>query len=105
HAALVALSYADRNAQTAQCTVIAPLRSRHTLLDWIDGALLPLAFILASTSSAGGLASRTAVYAAAIGAFTVFSWRQVIGGLRDAGAAAAILTCMILVAERPPADV
>jgi hypothetical protein len=76
----------DRHAGVRQSSVFASNRGRPTLLDWIDGAAIPLAFSLQAVEAIGSAASPIYVWVAATLLLGVFAWRRDVGSLRDAGA-------------------
>jgi hypothetical protein len=76
----------DRHADVRQSSVFAANRGRPTLLDWIDGAAIPLAFSLQAVEAIASAASPIYVWVAATLLLGTFAWRRDVGSLRDAAA-------------------
>lgn len=85
-AAVLWLALIDRHAGVPQSSVFSVARARPSLLDWIDGALIPLAFSLEAVAGIGRATSPEYVWLATTIVLAGFAWRRAVGSLRDAAA-------------------
>jgi hypothetical protein len=99
----------DRLRGVAQSSLLAKNAGRSALLDWIDGAAIPLAlmFRAASVTPAGN--STAIVYVAGLTMFFLIAWRHPISSARDAAVfavmAAAVAIAFEMHLEEPLAGV
>jgi hypothetical protein len=91
----------DRHASFAQSSVTATNGDNPALLDWIDAAVIPLAFVSHAMSTYARFGDRTVVFAAAAPVLLLFAWRRVVGPLRDASALATVSVATALIAALP----
>ena len=100
-AAALWLVVVDRQAGVRQSSVFVANRDRTTLLDWIDGAAIPLAFSLQAVETIGSVVSPIFVWGAATLLFVVFAWRRDVGSLRDAEAFSSSVLAIGAIASLP----
>jgi hypothetical protein len=85
-AAVLWLALIDRHAGVPQSSVFSVARARPSLLDWIDAALIPLAFSLEAVGAIGRATNPEYVWLATTIVLAVFAWRCAAGSLCDAAA-------------------
>jgi hypothetical protein len=99
----------DRLRGVTQSSLLASNAGRSTLLDWIDGAAIPLALIFRAGFMGPSIESTSIVYLGAFIVFAVIAWRHPVGSTRDATAFAlstvAVATVFVLPLEMPLARV
>lgn len=100
-AAALWLLLVDRHADVPQSSVFVRGEARRSLLDWIDGALIPLAFCFLAVGAIGSVAPPASVWLATTLVFVVFGWRRAVGALRDAAAFSASVLAVGGVAALP----
>jgi hypothetical protein len=91
-AAVLWLVVVDRMDATRQSSILATNRDNTSLLDWIDAAIVPLAFCLQASNTARPYVSPALVEGIGAALFLVFAARRAIQPARDAAVAA----CAIL---------
>jgi predicted membrane protein DUF2339 len=89
----------DRLRGVTQSSLLARNTGRSALLDWIDGAAIPLAltFRAASVTPVGN--STAVVYVAGVGMFFLIAWRHPVSSARDAAVFALMTTAVALALE------
>jgi hypothetical protein len=80
----------DRHARVPQSSILARGREVPAVLDWIDGAGIPLLLAVQAVNVIALPAQATVAYGAATIAFALFAWRRSVSPLRDAAAFAAV---------------
>jgi len=91
----------DRHADVPQSSVLASGRGRPSFLDWIDAALIPMAFSLQAVDAIGSTESREYVWLATTAILVAFAWRRAAGSLRDAAAFSAVALAIGALAALP----
>jgi Predicted membrane protein (DUF2339) len=74
----------DRLRGVTQSSLLASNAGRSTLLDWIDGAAIPLALTFSAARLAPAGADTMLVYVVPLVMFAIIAWRHPIGSARDA---------------------
>lgn len=100
-AAALWLLLVDRHAEVPQSSVLVRALARRSLLDWIDGALIPLGFCLLAVGAIGSAARPEYVWLVATLVFVSFASRRAVGALRDAAAFSAMVLAIGGVAALP----
>jgi hypothetical protein len=100
-AAALWLLFVDRHADVPQSSVFVSGEARRSLLDWIDGAMIPLAFCFLAVAAIGSAAPPEYVWLATTLVFVAFTWRRAVGALRDAAAFSASVLAIGGVAALP----
>ena len=95
----------DRTRGVAQSSLFAQNASRAPMLDWIDGAAIPLFLVLRAASVGAPGLSKAAIYAVAAAMLFVSAWRHPVGPLRDAAALTVMLLISAVLYELLPAEV
>ncbi|MGH7619320.1 MAG: DUF2339 domain-containing protein [Gemmatimonadaceae bacterium] len=89
----------DRLRGVAQSSLLARNASSSGLLDWVDGAALPLLLTLRAASVVPPGSSAVIAYLAALAMFFFVAWRQPVGSTRDATAFAVVAIAVAVVME------
>lgn len=100
-AVILWLSLIDRHADVRQSSVFASGRDRPSLLDWIDGAAIPMTFGVQAVEAFGSIANSAYIWLAVALIFVAFAWRRAVGPLRDASAFAASAMAIGAIAALP----
>jgi hypothetical protein len=87
----------DRLRGVVQSSLLASTAGRSSLLDWIDGAAIPLALTFRAASLTPSGTSTAIVYGAALVMFLFIAWRHPISAPRDA-AVFALMTVAVAIA-------
>jgi hypothetical protein len=91
----------DRHAGVPQSSVFVSGRERPSVLDWLDAALIPMAFSLRAVGAVGAAANPEFVWLATTALFVAFAWRRAVGALRDASAFSAAALAIGAIAALP----
>jgi hypothetical protein len=89
----------DRLRGVAQSSLLAQNAGRSSLLDWIDGAAIPLALMFRAANVMSAENSTALVYAVGLALFLLIAWRHPISSARDAAVFAAMATAVAILFE------